>query len=94
MRNDILKILDSYPASAIKKLPLAKGELYLIGEREQTISALTALMCYREVRAFCRAFVNGQGCTALEMANKYLLKQGYSTQDIDIAIEQIKTEQK
>lgn len=51
MKNEILKILDSYAPSAIKKLPLAKGELYLIGEREQTIAELTALMCSQAVKA-------------------------------------------
>ena len=55
---------------------------------------LTALMCYREVKSFCGAFVNGQGCTALEMAIRYLLKEGYSTQEINKAVEQVKKEMK
>jgi len=62
--------------------------------KEELERDINRLMCYREARAFCQAFVNGQGCTALEMANKYLLKQGYSTKDIEIAIEQVKNEQK
>lgn len=73
---------------------MAGTDANILEGEELAADELTALMCYREVKAFCGAFVNGQGCTALEMANKYLLKQGYSIKDIEIAIEQVKTEQK
>jgi len=97
MRNDILKILDSYPASAIKKLPLAKGELYLIGEREQTISALTALMCYREVKAFIIGMGAGYFKRFPSVSKAMILhrlQSDYTEPMILQAIEQVKKEMK
>ena len=101
MRSEILKILDSYSASAVKNLPLTKGELYLISERELAISELTALMCYREVRRIIKSRIWNGYKDILEWPNNHLYPTILSELECEYpdnmaiqAIEQVKKEMK
>lgn len=92
MKNEILKILSVYPGNIFQDDFFDGNTLYLIGERQETIEQLTALMCYREVRAFCIGFSMAEDTAPSFCEIVEHFGSEYSQEVLHQAIDQVKME--
>lgn len=97
MKDTILKIIQS-KVHIQKARSLAGTEVNILEGEELAANELTALMCYREVRAYCAPIISFLGFIEdfEDTGNaiyKYL-KDSYNEETILQAIEQVKKEQK